>query len=77
VAALARRAGVPTSTLRDWEADRGFPGPAAGLRLAGVLGVPPEWLAEGGGDPAEEDEPTAPPGKPRRGFPFWRTRSGR
>jgi transcriptional regulator with XRE-family HTH domain len=54
-AALARRAGVPSGTLRNWEADRGFPGVQAGLRLAGALGVTPERLAEGVEDPAEEE----------------------
>jgi putative transcriptional regulator len=53
-AALARRAGVPVSTLRNWEHDRGFPGVAAGVRLAGALGVPVERLAEGVEDPAED-----------------------
>jgi transcriptional regulator with XRE-family HTH domain len=54
-AGLARRAGVPASTLRNWKADRGFPGPAAGLRLAGALGVTPERLAEGVEDTAEDE----------------------
>jgi transcriptional regulator with XRE-family HTH domain len=44
---LARRAAVPVSTLRNWEADRGFPGLPALLRLAGALGVPVERFAEG------------------------------
>ena len=51
-AALARRAGVPVSTLRHWEHDRGFPGAPAFLRLAEALGVPAERLAEGVDDPA-------------------------
>jgi transcriptional regulator with XRE-family HTH domain len=55
-AELARRAGVPVSTLRNWENGRGFPSLAAGLRLAGVLGVPVERIADGVEDPAE-DEP--------------------
>ena len=42
----ARRAAVPVSTLRNWEADRGFPSLAALMRLAGVLGVPVERLKE-------------------------------
>jgi transcriptional regulator with XRE-family HTH domain len=46
-AELARRAGVPVSTLRNWENDPGFPGVPAFLRLAEALGVPAEWLAEG------------------------------
>jgi transcriptional regulator with XRE-family HTH domain len=54
-AELALRAGVPASTLRSWENDRGFPGLAAGLRLAGALGVPVGRLAEGVEDPAEEE----------------------
>jgi transcriptional regulator with XRE-family HTH domain len=54
-AELARRAGVPASTLRGWENDRGFPGVAAGLRLAEALGVPAERLAEGVGDPAGDE----------------------
>jgi transcriptional regulator with XRE-family HTH domain len=60
-AELARRAGVPVSTLRHWEADRGFPGLPALLRLADALGVPVERFAEGVEDPAE-DEPEMPPG---------------
>jgi transcriptional regulator with XRE-family HTH domain len=55
---LARRAGVPVSTLRNWEADRGFPNMPALLRLAKALGVRVERLAEGVEDPAE-DEPEA------------------
>ncbi len=53
---LARRAGVPVSTLRNWEHDRGFPHLAALRRLAEVLGVPAERFAEGVEDPAEEKE---------------------
>jgi hypothetical protein len=44
-AGLARRAGVPASTLRNWEGDRGFPGPPAAL--AEALEVPMERLARG------------------------------
>jgi transcriptional regulator with XRE-family HTH domain len=29
-AELARRAGIPLSTLRNWETDRGFPTPRSG-----------------------------------------------
>jgi transcriptional regulator with XRE-family HTH domain len=64
-AELARRAGVPVSTLRGWEGDRGFPGLPAALRLAAALGVPVERFAAGVEDPAE-DEPAAAPKKPRR-----------
>jgi transcriptional regulator with XRE-family HTH domain len=63
-AELARQAGVPAGTLRNWEGDRGFPGLPAALRLAAVLGVPVERFAEGVEDP-EEEEP-AEPEKPRR-----------
>jgi transcriptional regulator with XRE-family HTH domain len=53
-AELARRAGVPVSTLRNWEHERGFPGVPALLRLAEALGVPVERLAGGLNDPAKE-----------------------
>jgi hypothetical protein len=55
---------VPAATLRNWENDRGFPGPAL-LRLAAALGVPVERIAEGVEDPAE-DEPEPAPEGPRR-----------
>jgi transcriptional regulator with XRE-family HTH domain len=61
----ARRARVPASTLRNWENDRGFPQLAALLRLAEVLGVSVERIAEGVDDPAE-DEPEPTPEKPAR-----------
>jgi transcriptional regulator with XRE-family HTH domain len=54
-AELARRAGVPVSTLRNWEGDRGFPNVAAGLRLAEALGVRIERLAEGVEDPTGDE----------------------
>jgi putative transcriptional regulator len=63
-AELARRAGVPAGTLRNWEGDRGFPGLPALLRLAEALGVPVERFAEGVEDPGG-DEPAAPPERPR------------
>ena len=64
---LARRAAVPVGTLRNWEADRGFTGLLALLRLAKALGVPVERFAEGVEDP-EGDEPEAaePPKRPKR-----------
>ena len=64
-AELARRAGVPVSTLRHWENGRGFPGVPAFLRVAEALGVPAERLAEGVDDPAQR-EPNPPGAKPRR-----------
>jgi transcriptional regulator with XRE-family HTH domain len=64
-AELARRAGVPASTLRGWENDRGFPAMPAALRLAEALGVPVERFAEGVEDPGE-DEPAAPDKTRRR-----------
>ena len=53
-AELAQKASIPASTLRNWEQDRGMPGPAAAVRLAGALGVPVERFAEGVEDPAED-----------------------
>jgi hypothetical protein len=61
---MSQKAGVPASTLRGWEGDRGFPGLPALARLARALGVLVERFAEGVEDPAQ-DEPEAP-GKPRR-----------
>ena len=67
--ALARQAGVPVATLRNWESDRGFPSLAACLRLAEALGVPVERLAEGVDDPAEGNEEPAPKkrSRPKKG----------
>ncbi len=62
---LARRAGVPVSTLRNWEGDRGMPSVPALLRLAQALGVRVERFAEGVEDP-EEDEPPEPKRSRRR-----------
>ena len=56
-AELARRAGVPVSTLRIWEDGRGFPGAPALLRLAEALGVGAERPAEGVDDPTEGAPP--------------------
>jgi transcriptional regulator with XRE-family HTH domain len=65
-AELARRAGVPASTLRGWENGRGFPAMPAALRLAGALGVPVERFAEGVVDPTEEGRRPAPEKARRR-----------
>src|SRR5262249_53000047 len=59
-AALARRAEVPASTLRNWEGDRGMPGLPILLRLAGALGAPVERFADGVEDPAEQDAGLGP-----------------
>lgn len=65
-AELARRAGVPVSTLRGWQADKGMPSLSALLRLAQALGVPVERFAEGVEDP-EEDETESDEVRLRRG----------
>jgi hypothetical protein len=54
---LARRAGVPVSTLRHREDGRGFPDVPAFFRLAEALAVPAERLAEGVEDPAGDEPP--------------------
>jgi transcriptional regulator with XRE-family HTH domain len=42
---LARKAGLPVWSLRNWEHDHRLPGVAAVYKLARVLGVPMEELA--------------------------------
>jgi transcriptional regulator with XRE-family HTH domain len=54
-AEVARRVGVPGSTLRHWEGDRGMPGLPVLRRLAEALGVPLERFAEGVEDPAGQE----------------------
>jgi putative transcriptional regulator len=71
-AELARRAGVPASTLRSWENDSGFPSLAAGLRLAGALGVAVGRFAEGVERPRrmwKEKTPLGQNSSPRRPGP--------
>lgn len=47
VAQLARRAGVLSKTLENWERDRSEPRANKLQMLAGVLNVPPMWLLGG------------------------------
>jgi transcriptional regulator with XRE-family HTH domain len=56
----ARRADIPASTLRNWENDRGFPDLPRLLRLARVLGVSVEQIAQGVDDPAEGERRARP-----------------
>jgi transcriptional regulator with XRE-family HTH domain len=58
---LARRAGVPVGTLRNWEGGRGMPGLSARLRLPTALGVRVERFAEGVEDPEEVEAETVEP----------------
>lgn len=47
---LARRIGVKTETLHDWETDRAEPRSNRLLTLAGMLNVSPTWLLTGAGE---------------------------
>ena len=47
---LARRMGVKTDTLHDWETDRAEPRSNRLLTLAGMLNVSPTWLLTGAGE---------------------------
>lgn len=47
---LARRLGVKSNTVRDWENDRAEPRANRVVMLAGMLGVSPTWLLTGFGD---------------------------
>lgn len=49
-AELARRLGVRSDTVRDWENDRAEPRANRVVMLAGVLGVSPTWLLTGIGE---------------------------
>jgi transcriptional regulator with XRE-family HTH domain len=54
-AQLARRLGVKSNTVSDWETDRSEPRANRITMLAGVLGVSPTWLLTGIGE-----SPSAP-----------------
>jgi transcriptional regulator with XRE-family HTH domain len=47
---LARRLGIKTETLHDWETDRAEPRSNRLLTLAGMLNVSPTWLLTGAGE---------------------------
>lgn len=47
---LARRLGVKTSTVHNWETDRSAPRSNRLLTLAGMLNVSPTWLLTGVGE---------------------------
>ncbi len=49
-AQLARRLGVKSNTVNDWETDRSEPRANRVTMLAGVLGVSPTWLLTGIGE---------------------------
>ena len=49
-AQLARRVGVKTATLHEWETDRAEPRSNRLLTLAGMLNVSPTWLLTGEGE---------------------------
>ncbi len=49
-AQLARRLGVKSNTVHDWETDRSEPRANRVTMLAGVLGVSPTWLLTGIGE---------------------------
>ena len=47
---LARRLGVTTETLSDWENDRAAPRANRLMMLAGLVNVSPSWLLTGAGE---------------------------
>jgi len=53
VSQLARRSGVLSKTLHNWETDRSEPRANKLQLLAGVLSIPPLWLLNGEGSPLE------------------------
>ena len=53
---LARRVGIKTQTLHNWETDRTAPRSNRLAMLAGVLNVSPTWILVGLGEAPTEDE---------------------
>ena len=53
ISQLARRTGVLSKTLHNWETNRSEPRANKLQLLAGVLSVPPLWLLNGEGSPLE------------------------
>jgi transcriptional regulator with XRE-family HTH domain len=53
-AQLARRTGVQSKTLAQWEAGKSEPRANRIVNLAGVLNVSPAWLLSGRGEAPEE-----------------------
>ena len=53
---LARRIGVKTKTLRNWEMDRTAPRSNRLTILAGILNVSPTWILVGRGEAPSEDD---------------------
>lgn len=58
-AQLARRMGVKTATMAQWEGDRSEPRANRLVTLAGVLNVSPAWLLMGRGEAPTADSDTA------------------
>ena len=56
---LARRVGIKTQTLHNWETDRTAPRSNRLAMLAGVLNVSPTWILVGLGEAPPEDEEAA------------------
>ena len=54
-AQLAKRLGVKTKTLLNWESDKSQPRANRLAMLGGALGVSPSWLLAGFGDGPSED----------------------
>ena len=56
VAQAARRLGVKTSTLKNWDNDRSEPRANRRTMLAGLLNVSPMWLITGRGEGVSEPD---------------------